>query len=153
MGQKVSPRANRLGYIEDWTSRWFSPRGAPALIKEDFLIRKIVKERLKFAAVSKIIIERAGNLLRVILYTARPGMVIGRRGADIEALKAIVEGMTSKKTFISVMEVKVPEIEAQLVAESIALQLEKRIHHRRAMKRSIERAMGSGAGGIKIMLS
>lgn len=154
MGQKVNPKANRLGYIKDWDSRWFpAVKDAPALIVEDQKIRAYLRERLRFAAVSKIGIERAGSFLRVILHTARPGMVIGRKGADIEGLKTAIEAMTGKKTFVNVLEIKNPEADAQLVAEAIALQLEKRINHRRAMKRSIERARAQGVKGIKVMVS
>lgn len=153
MGQKVNPKACRLGYIVNWDSRWFPTREAPYLLEEDQKIRRMVRERLKMAAISKVIIERAGSFLRVVLHTARPGMVIGRRGVDIENLKTAIEQMTSKKTFVNVVEVKSPEVDAVLVAESIALQLEKRIHHRRAIKRAMERSMASGAGGIKIAVS
>lgn len=153
MGQKVNPKACRLGYIVNWDSRWFPTREAPRLLEEDYKIRRYVKQRLKLAAISRIVVERAGSFLRVVLHTARPGMVIGRRGADIENLKTAIEGMTSKKTFVNVVEVKNPEMDAMLVAESIGMQLEKRIHHRRAIKRAIERAMGQGAGGIKIAVS
>lgn len=150
MGQKVNPLANRLGYIRDWDSRWFPVRETPRLLEEDYKIRQFVKARLKYAAVSRIVIERAGSFLRIILHTARPGMVIGRRGVDIDNLKNAIETMTARKTFVNVLEIKNPEIDANLVAEGIALQLERRVHHRRAVKRAIERAVGQGAGGIKI---
>ncbi len=153
MGQKVPPKANRLGYIRDWDSRWFPGKGTPALLVEDQEIRAELKERLKFAAVSKIVIERAGGFLRVLIHTARPGMIIGRRGADIENLKTLIEDRYHRKTFVNVVEVKSPEADAALVAESIAFQLERRINHRRAMKRSIERARSQGVAGIKIMCS
>ncbi|MEK6544850.1 MAG: 30S ribosomal protein S3 [Elusimicrobiota bacterium] len=153
MGQKISPIANRLGYIKDWESRWFPVREMPRLIEEDFRIRQFIRQRLKLAAVSRVVIERAGSFLRVILHTARPGMVIGRRGADIDNLKSAIESMTGRKTFVNVLEIKNPETDAALVAESIALQLERRIHHRRALKRAIERARAQGAAGIKIKIA
>ncbi|MBI4368829.1 MAG: 30S ribosomal protein S3 [Elusimicrobia bacterium] len=153
MGQKIHPKANRLGYIQDWDSRWFPLKNAPQLLVEDSMIRRLVYERFRFASISKVVIERAGSFLRVILHTARPGMVIGRRGADIEGLNNFIEERTGRKTFVNVVEIKYPEIDAALVAENIAFQLEKRVNHRRAIKRAIERAMGQGAAGIKIAVS
>ncbi|MBI4064058.1 MAG: 30S ribosomal protein S3 [Elusimicrobia bacterium] len=153
MGQKVHPKATRLGYIQDWDSRWFPLRHAPQLLEEDETIRRLIAQRFPFASVSKVVIERAGNFLRVILHTARPGMVIGRRGADIEGLKALLEERTGRKTFVNVLEVKNPELDATLVARGIVFQLERRINHRRAIKRAIERTMAQGAGGIKIAVS
>jgi small subunit ribosomal protein S3 len=153
MGQKVHPKGIRLGYIKDWDSRWFNPREMPALIEEDHKIREFLKDRLKLAAVSKIGIERTGNYLRVNIFTARPGIVIGKKGADIEGLRTAVEAMTNRKTSINVMEIKRPELDAQLVSEGVAMQLEKQIGFRRAMKKSIERAMQSGALGIKVQVS
>ncbi|MBI2070892.1 MAG: 30S ribosomal protein S3 [Elusimicrobia bacterium] len=153
MGQKVPPKATRLGYIQDWDSRWFPLRNAPALIVEDAMIRRVVAERFKHASISKVVIERAGSFLRVILHTARPGMVIGRRGADIESFKSLLEERTGRKTFVNVLEIKYPELDAALVAESIAFQLERRVNHRRAVKRAIERGMAQGASGIKVMVS
>ncbi len=152
MGQKTNPKANRLGYIQDWDSRWFPVKETPLLIVEDYRIRSIIRERLRYASVSKVVIERAGSFLRVVLHTARPGMVIGRKGADIENLKATIEAMSGRKTFVNVLEIKNPETDAQLVSEAIAIQLEKRINHRRAIKRAIERAMAQGAKGIKVMV-
>lgn len=153
MGNKISPKAMRLGYIKDWDSRWFSPKEMPALIAEDFRLRQFLKERLRLAAISKIGIERTGKYLRINLYTARPGVVIGKKGADIEGLRQALETMTSRKTTLNVLEIKRPELDAQLVAEGIALQLEKQVGFRRAMKRAIERAMVSGALGIKTMVA
>ncbi|MBI5200562.1 MAG: 30S ribosomal protein S3 [Elusimicrobia bacterium] len=153
MGQKIHPKSVRLGYIQDWESKWFSPREIPALIGEDFKIRNLVKTRFRMAAVSWVGIERAGSYLRVNIHTARPGVVIGKKGVDIESLRTAIEGITSRKTFINVMEIKEPELDARLVAEAIALQLEKRIAHRRAIKRAIERTMQSGALGIKVMVA
>jgi small subunit ribosomal protein S3 len=153
MGQKVHPKGIRLGYIKDWDSKWFNPREMPALIEEDFKIRHFLKDRLKLAALSRIGIERTGNYLRVNLFTARPGIVIGKKGADIEGLRTALEAMTSRKTTINVMEIKRPELDAQLVAEGVAMQLEKQIGFRRAMKKAMERSMQSGALGIKIQVS
>jgi small subunit ribosomal protein S3 len=153
MGQKIHPRGLRLGYIQDWQSRWFSPRKMPELIGEDFEIRRMVTERFHLASVSWIDIERAGAYLKVSIHTARPGVVIGRKGADIENLKKDVEKLTGRKVFINVSEIKVPEMDSRLVGQSIAQQLEKRISFKRAIKRGMERTMQSGALGIKVMAS
>ncbi|MFH1379190.1 MAG: 30S ribosomal protein S3 [bacterium] len=152
MGQKIHPKALRLGYIKDWDSKWFSLRDMPDLIEEDNRIRTYLKDKLKLAAVSKVCIERAGSFQRINIFTARPGIVIGKRGSEIEALRKSLEDSTGRKTFVNVMEIKKPEIDAQLIAESVALQLERKISYRRAMKKSMEKAMGSGAQGIKIMV-
>jgi small subunit ribosomal protein S3 len=152
MGNKIHPNSVRLGYIHDWESKWFSLRDMPSLIGEDFKIRNLVKKTFKMAAVSWVGIERAGSYLRVNIHTARPGVVIGKKGADIEAIRKKVEDLTSRKTFINVMEIKDPELDSRLVAEAIAMQLEKRIAHRRAMRRAMERTMQSGALGIKVMV-
>lgn len=153
MGHKLHPKAVRLGYIQDWESRWLALRDMPALIGEDFRIRSLVRERFRLAAVSWIGIERTGSYLRVNIHTARPGVVIGKKGADIESVRTAIEGLTASKAFINVMEIKDPELDARLVAEAIALQLEKRIAHRRAIKRAMERTMQSGALGIKVMVA
>ncbi|MBL0059120.1 MAG: 30S ribosomal protein S3 [Elusimicrobia bacterium] len=153
MGNKTHPKGIRLGYIREWDSKWLNLKEMPALIEEDFKIRKFLKDRLKLAAVSKIGIERTGKYLRVNIYTARPGLVIGKKGADIEGLRNVVEEMTGLKTAVQIIEIKRPEIDAQLVAEGVAMQLEKQVGFRRAMKRSIERAMQGGALGIKIMVA
>ncbi len=153
MGNKTNPNALRLGYIHDWQSKWFSIKDAPALIGEDFKIRNLVRNTFRAAAVSWVGIERAGSYLRVNIHTARPGVVIGKKGADIESLRKNVEGMTQRKTYVNVMEIKDPELDSRLVAESIAVQLEKRIAHRRAMRRAMERTIQSGALGIKVMVS
>jgi small subunit ribosomal protein S3 len=153
MGNKIHPNSVRLGYIHDWESKWFSLRDMPALIGEDFKIRNLVKQTFRMAAVSWVGIERAGSYLRVNIHTARPGVVIGKKGADIEAIRSQIENMTQRKTFINVMEIKEPELDSRLVAEAIAVQLEKRIAYRRAMRRAMERTMQSGALGIKVMVS
>ena len=153
MGNKIHPKGVRLGYIQDWESKWFSLREMPALIGEDFKIRNLVKNTFRQAAVSWVGIERAGSYLRVNIHTARPGVVIGKKGVDIEAIRTQIENLTSRKTFINVMEIKDPELDARLVAEAIAMQLEKRIAHRRAMRRAMERTLQAGALGIKVMVS
>lgn len=153
MGQKISPKALRVGYIQDWESRWYAPKDMPDLIEEDFRIRKFLKERFRMAALSKVTIERTGKYARVNLHTARPGVIIGKKGADIEELKKQVQEMTNSETTINVVEIKRPELDAQLVAESVAFQLEKQIAFRRAIKRAIERSMQAGAGGVKIMVA
>jgi small subunit ribosomal protein S3 len=153
MGHKVHPKSVRLGYIKDWDSKWFNLKEMPDFIEEDRRIRATLKEKLKLASVSKIGIERPGNYLRVNIYTARPGIVIGKGGQGIENLRKEIENMTAKKTFVNVMEIKRPETDAQLAAEGIAFQLERQIAFRRAMKKTIEKAMAAGAQGIKVMVS
>ncbi|MCL1972968.1 MAG: 30S ribosomal protein S3 [Endomicrobia bacterium] len=153
MGHKVHPKSVRLGYIKDWDSKWFNLKEMPDFIEEDRRIRTVLKEKLKLASVSKIGIERAGKYLRVNIYTARPGIVIGKGGQGIETLRKEIESMTSRKTFVNVMEIKRPETDAQLAAEGIAFQLEKQIAFRRAMKKTIEKAMAAGAQGIKVMVA
>ncbi|MBO4555345.1 MAG: 30S ribosomal protein S3 [Elusimicrobiales bacterium] len=152
MGQKIHPKGLRLGYIQDWQSRWFSPKKMPEYIGEDYAIRRMITERFQNASVSWIDIERAGAYLKVSVHTARPGVVIGRKGADIEKLKKDIEKLTGKrKVFVNVSEIKFPELDATLVGQSIAQQLEKRISFKRAIKRAMERTMQSGALGVKIM--
>ena len=153
MGQKIHPEGLRLGYIKDWDSKWFDLRMMPDLLEEDRRIRQYLKRKLEGAAVSKIAIERAGKHLRVNIFTARPGIVIGKKGSDIENLRKDIEAMTDRKAFINVMEIKRPELDAQLVAEGIAMQLEKNIGFRRVMKKTIERTMAAGALGIKVRVS
>jgi len=153
MGQKIHPKGFRLGYTADWDSKWFSPKNMPDFLEEDFRIRKFVKERLKYAAVSKIRIERAGKYLKVDIFSARPGLVIGKRGADVESLKSDIEDISGKKTILNILEIKNPEVNAQLVAEGIAMQLMKRGSYRFVIKKVIERAMQSGALGIKVKIS
>ncbi|HBL15687.1 MAG: 30S ribosomal protein S3 [Elusimicrobia bacterium GWA2_69_24] len=150
MGQKIHPKSVRLGYIQDWESKWFSLRDMPSLIGEDHKIREEIRRRFRMAAVSWVGIERAGTYLRVNIHTARPGVVIGKRGADIEAVRNEIEKLTKRKTFINVMEIKEPELDARLVGEAIAMQLERRIAHRRAIRRALERTMQAGALGVKV---
>jgi small subunit ribosomal protein S3 len=151
MGQKVHPIGFRLGIIKTWDSRWFSQKNYASLLHEDFKIRKIVKERLMHAGVSKIEIERAGQKAKINIHTARPGIIIGKKGAEVDKLKKDLESMTGKQMYINIQEIRRPELDAQLVAENIALQLERRIAFRRAMKKSVTSALRLGAQGIKIM--
>jgi small subunit ribosomal protein S3 len=150
MGQKVHPIGLRLGIIKTWDSRWFSQKSYASLLHEDIRIRKIVKERLMHAGVSKIEIERAGQKAKINIHTARPGIIIGKKGAEVDKLKKDLEAMTGKQMYINIQEIRRPELDAQLVAENIALQLERRIAFRRAMKKSVTSALRLGALGIKI---
>jgi len=151
MGQKVNPVGFRVAVTKDWLSKWYAEKKdfAPLLL-EDIRIREIVKKRLASAAVPKIGIERYANRARITIHTARPGIVIGRKGAEIDKLKEDLAKMTSKEIYVDIVEVKQPETDAQLVAENIALQLERRISFRRAMKKSVQTAMDMGALGIKV---
>src|SRR6476661_8183310 len=152
MGQKVNPIGFRLGVNRDWRSKWYaSPQEMPAFLHSDLEIRNYVKKKLQFAAVSKIVIERAWNSIRVTIYTARPGIVIGRKGTEIEKMTEEISKMSGGKSVkIDIQEIKTPELDAQLVAENVALQIERRISFRRAMKKSIQTSMEFGAEGIKI---
>ena len=149
MGQKVNPHGLRVGVIKDWDSRWYAEADFADCLVEDYDIRKFLKNRLKNSGVSKIEIERASDRVKVIIYTAKPGVVIGKGGSEIEKLKAEVQKMTSKKLFVDIKEIKRPDRDAQLVAESIAQQLENRVSFRRAMKSTMGRSMKSGIKGIK----
>ncbi|OGX30503.1 MAG: 30S ribosomal protein S3 [Omnitrophica WOR_2 bacterium RIFCSPHIGHO2_01_FULL_52_10] len=154
MGQKVSPLVLRIGYIENWRSLWFADKKQFAQnILEDYKIRQFIKKRFAQAAVSKVVIERLGDKIRVIIHTARPGVIIGRRGADIDKLRVELGEITSKEIAIDPQEIKNPSVDAQLIAQNIATQLEKRIAFRRAMKRAIDQAMSAGVKGIKIKCS
>ncbi len=154
MGQKVNPHGLRVGIIKDWNSKWFADKkDFSDLLVEDHKIRKLVKKEQELAGISKIDIERAANKIKVTVYTSKPGMVIGRQGSGVEALKTKVEKLTGKKVIINVEEIRNPDLNAQLVAESIASQLERRISFRRAMKQSIQRSMRAGAKGIKTAVS
>lgn len=152
MGQKVNPISYRLAVSKDWRSKWFaSDRDFPDFLHGDVRVRKYVKDKLKQAAVSKVVIERAWNSLRVTIHTARPGVVIGRKGSAIEEMTEEISRMVGGKSVkIDITEIKTPETDAQLVAENVALQMERRISFRRAMKKSIQTAMDLGALGIKI---
>lgn len=149
MGQKVNPHGLRVGVIKDWDSRWFAEGDFADNLVEDYNIRKFLKKRLYASGVSDIEIERASDRVRVIIHTAKPGVVIGKQGAEIEKLKKEVAELTEKKVFIDIKEIKRPDREAQLVAENIAQQLENRTSFRRAMKSAMQRSMKSGILGIK----
>jgi small subunit ribosomal protein S3 len=152
LGQKVNPIGLRLALNKNWRSRWYAGKNEFAdLLQEDIRIRKAVQTRLKDAAISNVSIERYANRVRVTIRTARPGLVIGRKGEDIEQLREQLSKMTSKEVYIEIDEVRTPDLDAKLVAESIAMQLERRVSFRRAMKRAIQMAMETGAEGIKVM--
>jgi small subunit ribosomal protein S3 len=153
MGQKVHPRGFRLGVIESSDSKWFARRDYRDLLHEDLKLRKFLKERLYHAGISKVEIERAANKAKINIYTARPGIVIGKKGAEIEKLKSELSKLTPKETFINIHEVRRPDLDAQLVAENVALQLERRVAFRRAMKEAVSRGMRMGAQGIKVHCS
>ena len=149
MGQKVNPHGMRVGVIKDWDSRWYAEADFADNLIEDHEIRTYLKKRLYSAGISKIEIERASDRIKIIVHTAKPGVVIGKGGAEIEKLKAEVQKMTDKKLFVDIKEVKRPDRDAQLVAESIAQQLENRVSFRRAMKSTMGRSMKAGVKGIK----
>jgi small subunit ribosomal protein S3 len=153
MGQKVHPRGFRLGVIESSDSKWYARREYRDLLHEDLKLRKFLKERLYHAGISKVEIERAANKAKINIFTARPGIVIGKKGAEIEKLKAELARLTKKETFINIHEVRRPDLDAQLVAENVALQLERRVAFRRAMKEAVSRGMRMGAQGIKVHCS
>ena len=153
MGQKVNPHGLRVGVIKDWDSKWYAEADFADLLVEDYNIRTYLKKKLYAAGVSKIEIKRASDRVKVIIYTAKPGVVIGKGGAEIEKIKAEVQKFTSKKVVVDIKEVKRPDRDAQLVAENIALQLENRVSFRRAMKSCMSRTMKSGAKGIKTSCS
>ena len=153
MGQKVNPHGLRVGVIKDWDSKWYAEADFADCLVEDYNIRKFLKKRLYSAGVSKIEIERASDKVKVIIHTAKPGLVIGKGGAEIEKVKAELAKYTDKKLIVDIKEIKRPDREAQLVAENIALQLENRVSFRRAMKSCMGRAMKSGAKGIKTAVS
>ncbi|MDX9917930.1 MAG: 30S ribosomal protein S3 [Gudongella sp.] len=154
MGQKVNPHGLRVGIIKDWDSKWYADKKTfNDYLIEDFKIREYVKKKLFISGISKIEIERAANKIKITVFTAKPGMVIGRGGTGVEELRLDIEKMTKKSVVVNVEEIKVPELDAQLVAENIAAQLERRVTFRRAMKQSIQRTMRSGAKGIKTSVS
>lgn len=153
MGQKVSPIGFRIGIIRDWDARWFAGKNYKALLHEDLAVRDYIQKKLAGASVSRIEIERAASNLRISIHTAKPGMVIGRGGTGVEELRKQLETMTDKKVHLNIIEIKKPELDAFLVAESIASQLERRIAFRRAMKQAVFRTMRNGAKGIKIACS
>ena len=150
MGQKTNPIGLRLGIIRSWESRWFSEKSYSNLLQEDINLRKFLQKRLKSAGISRIVIERPAKLANIILYTSRPGVIIGKKGSDIEKLKKEVTKLVSGDVNINIVEIKKPELDSQLVADNIAQQLEKRVAFRRAMKRAVQSAMRLGAEGIRV---
>jgi small subunit ribosomal protein S3 len=153
MGQKVHPYGFRLGVTKGWRSRWFSKQDYAKLLHEDLQLKGLLKNRLKQAGVSSIEVDRPGNKLRISIFTSRPGIIIGRKGAEIEKLKADMAKKTGREVFIDIQEVHKPELDSQLVAESIALQLEKRVAFRRAMRKAVDSALRFGCKGIKVRVS
>jgi len=150
LGQKAHPYGLRVGYIKPWRARWFAKGDAVAYLGEDLKIRKYLKAKLATAGVSSIEIDRAASRLRVRLFAAKPGIIIGRRGQEIDKIKEDLTAITQNEVFLDIKEVKMPQIDAQLVAENMALQLEKRVSFRRAMKKAVQLAMQKGALGIKV---
>ena len=152
MGQKVNPISFRISLTKDWRSRWFARKADfGTKLHEDLKIRETITKRLKEAAISKVVIERFANRIRVAVFSARPGLVIGRKGSEIEALKTVLSKLTNgKEIFVEIVEIKNPEVDATLVAQSIARQMERRVSFRRAMKKAIQTAMDLGADGIRV---
>lgn len=154
MGQKVHPHGLRVGVIKDWDAKWYADKKNYAdLLQEDLDIREYIKTKMYDAGISRVVIERAANRLKIDVHTARPGMVIGRGGSEVDALRQKIEDMTGKKVQINVVEIDNPDLDAQLVAENIAAQLERRVSFRRAMKQAMNRAMRMGAEGFKVQSS
>lgn len=153
MGQKVNPVGLRIGVIRDWESRWYAGKDYAELLHEDLKVREYITKRLADSSVSKVEIERAANRLNVTIHTAKPGMVIGKGGSEVEALRKALNSLTGKRVHINILEIKKADIDAKLVAENIARQLENRVSFRRAQKQVIQRAMRGGAKGIKTMVS
>lgn len=153
MGQKVHPKGFRIGIIRDWDSNWYADRDYADLLHEDYKVRNMIKERFYTAGISKVEIQRTGNRVRITIHTAKPGIVIGRGGTEVEKLKQDLTKLTGKNININIQEIRKPELDAQIVAENVAQQLEKRISFRRAMKQSVSRTMRVGGVGMKIAIS
>ena len=153
MGQKVHPIGFRLGFNKTWRSRWYAEKEYANLLHEDIKLKKDLKKRFAHAGVSHVDIERAANKLKISIYTSRPGIIIGRKGQEVDKLKQEVQKKTGKEVFINIQEILKPELDAQLVSESVALQLEKRIAFRRAMRKAVDAALRFGAKGIKVRVS
>ena len=153
MGQKINPNGFRVGVIRDWTAKWYAEKDYAAYLSEDLRIRKYIEKRLADASVSTIEIERAANRVNVSIHTAKPGMVIGKGGSEVEALRKELNALTGKRVHINVVEIKKPDLDAHLVGVSVAEQLEARVAFRRAMRGAIQRAMRAGAKGIKIQVA
>ena len=153
MGQKVHPIGFRLGFNKTWRSRWYAEKEYANLLHEDIKLKKDLKKRFAHAGVSHVDVERAANKLKISIYTSRPGIIIGRKGQEVDKLKQEVQKKTGKEVFINIQEILKPELDAQLVSESVALQLEKRIAFRRAMRKAVDAALRFGAKGIKVRVS
>ena len=153
MGQKVHPYGFRLGYTKVWRSRWYAQKGYADLVNEDIELKAMLRKRLKAAGISSIELDRPGNRLRIAIRAARPGIIIGKKGSEIEKLKAELQAQTKRDIYIDIQEVHRPELDAQLVAESVAVQIEKRVSFRRAMRKSVEFAQRFGCKGIKIWVA
>jgi len=153
MGQKVHPIGFRLGFNKTWRSRWYAEKEYANLLHEDILLKKDLKKRFAHAGVSRVEVERAANKLQTSIFTSRPGIIIGRKGQEVDKLKQEIQKKTGKEVFINIQEILKPELDAQLVAESVALQLEKRIAFRRAMRKAVDAALRFGAKGIKVRVS
>jgi small subunit ribosomal protein S3 len=153
MGQKVNPNGFRLGVNRTWSSRWFSKSNYAKFLHQDLEIKSYVQKKLKNASIAKINIERAAKKIRIAIYSSRPGIIIGKKGADIEALKNKLTKLSNLEVFLDIKEIRKPEVEAKLVAENIATQLEKRVSFRRAMKKSVQSSMRLGAKGVKVLCS
>jgi small subunit ribosomal protein S3 len=153
VGQKVHPIGFRLGFNKTWHSRWYAEKEYANLLHEDLILKRDLKKRFAHASVAKVEIERAANKLKITIFTARPGIIIGRKGQEVEKLKQEIQKKTGKEVFINIQEILKPELDSQLVAESVALQLEKRIAFRRAMRKAVDAALRFGAKGIKVRVS
>ena len=153
MGQKVHPIGFRLGFNKTWRSRWYAEKEYANLLHEDILLKKDLKKRFSHAGVSRVEVERAANKLKISIFTSRPGIIIGRKGQEVDKLKQEIQKKTGKEVFINIQEILKPELDAQLVSESVALQLEKRIAFRRAMRKAVDAALRFGARGIKVRVS
>jgi small subunit ribosomal protein S3 len=150
VGQKTHPTGFRLGIVKTWSSKWYATRDFTKFLHEDLRLRKYIKAKLQHAGIAKIEIERAANKVRITICTARPGIIIGKKGSEIEKLKGELQSMTDKEVYINITEVQRPETDSQLIAENVCLQLERRIAFRRAMKKAVTSALKCGAQGIKI---
>jgi small subunit ribosomal protein S3 len=153
MGQKVHPTGFRLGFNKTWRSRWYAEKEYANLLHEDLVLKQELKKRFGHAGVSRVDVERAANKLKISIYTSRPGIIIGRKGQEVDKLKQEIQKKTGKEVFVNIQEILKPELDAQLVSESVALQLEKRIAFRRAMRKAVDAALRFGAKGIKVRVS
>jgi len=153
VGQKVHPFGFRLGYNRTWQSRWYAEKNYASMLHEDLDLRGVLKKRLSHAGMARVDIERAANKLKITIHTSRPGIIIGRKGAEVDKLRDDLQKRTGREIFINIMEIHKPELEAQLVAESVGLQIERRVAFRRAMKKAIESAVRFGAKGVKLRCS